>query len=144
MAAEPGKHPPPAPPPVVRPSNRSAAAELQAALRPLVSLIGKSAKARRKLAPASWQHRMLTDNLRALRLAAALLTSRPATRVRFPPGELQAALRALAALAARTEKTLAKFAPGSAHHTLQRNRLRALRLAAARTRSELEKHTVAC
>ena len=144
MAAESGKYPRPAPPPAVRPSNRSTTAQLHAALQPLVSLIDKSAKARRKLAPASWQHRMLTDNLRALRLAAALLTSRPATRMRFPPGELQAALRTLAVMTVRTEKTLAKFAPGSAHHTLQRNRLRALRLAAARTRSELEKHTVAC
>ncbi|MGD9559755.1 MAG: hypothetical protein AB7V55_04010 [Oscillospiraceae bacterium] len=48
-------------------------AALQKAQAPIASLTSKSEKARKKLAPGSWQHTMLTENIRALRLAAPLL-----------------------------------------------------------------------
>lgn len=47
--------------------------ELEQALAPLASLASKSEKAREKLAPGTWQHTMLDDILRALRLASPLL-----------------------------------------------------------------------
>ena len=111
-------------------------AELQAVLRPLASLLGKSEKARQKVAAGTWQHTMLGENIDALTLATALLTgSAP-----IDSAALDRALRAFASMIDRTAKSQGKFAPGTAPHTLQRNRLHALRLgeaavqAAARTR----------
>jgi hypothetical protein len=52
--------------------NRYTADELQEALRPIASLISKSEKAQQKVPPGTWQHRMLEDNLKALRHAAIL------------------------------------------------------------------------
>ncbi len=48
--------------------------DLEKACAPLASLISKSEKARQKLAPETWQHNMLTNNLNALRRAEALLS----------------------------------------------------------------------
>jgi len=45
--------------------------ELQEARRPIASLISKSKKAQQKLAPGTWQHTMLRDNLKALQIASA-------------------------------------------------------------------------
>ena len=58
----------------------------------------------------------------------------PATS--FIVSDLQAALTALASMISRTEK--GDFAQGSSQHTLQRNRLAALRLAEELTKAELE------
>jgi len=114
-----------------------AADECPAALRPLASLIGKSEKAQQKLAPATWQHRMLREHLQALRLAQALLAGPAGDRRNFAPDELHAALRTMAKLIDKVEKTLAKFAPGTAHHMLQHNRLQALRAARAAIQAQL-------
>lgn len=118
---------------------KPAADERQEVLRPLASLISKSAKAQRKLAPGTWPYKMLRDNLRALRLASALMTRPAGSAGRRPADDLRAALRALAAMSGRVEKTGTKFSPGTAQHTLQRNRLRALRAAKAALQAALEK-----
>ena len=110
---------------------RFTAADVQAARAPIASLIGKSEKAQQKLAPTTWQYRMLQDNLRALRLAEALLDGPTHAATGIAPDDLQAALRALASMTAKTEPSLAKFAPGTAPHSLSRNRLQALRTATA-------------
>ncbi len=47
--------------------------QLERARAPIASLISKSEKAQAKLAAGSWQHTMLQDNLRALRMATPLL-----------------------------------------------------------------------
>ncbi|HML47547.1 MAG TPA: hypothetical protein PKE04_12455 [Clostridia bacterium] len=102
-------------------------AELDEALRPIASLISKSEKAQQKLTPGTWQHTMLRDNLKALRVASALMgagTGDPFTRE-----ELLEALPALASMIGRSEKAQAMFSPGTSQHTLQRNRIRALRIA---------------
>lgn len=119
---------------------RFTAADVQAARRPIASLIGKSAKAQQKLAPATWQFKMLQDNLRALRLAEALLVGRTDAATGFAPDDLEAVLRALASMAAKTEPALAKFRPGTAQHSLSRNRLQALRTATALVEAELAKN----
>ena len=116
---------------------RFTAAAVQAARGPIASLIGKSEKAQGKLAPATWQYKMLRDNLRALRLAEALLDGQMDAAAGLAPEDLQAALRALASMAARTEPALAKFRPGTAQHSLSRNRLQALRTATALIKAEL-------
>ena len=117
------------------------AEEWQAAQRPLASLISKSEKAQQKLAPETWQYRMLRDNLKALHLAAALMYPPAGAPARFAPAELQAALQALASIIGRSEKAQAKFSPGTSQHTLQRNRLHALRLATVFIRAALKPHT---
>jgi len=118
-------------------ATKAKTAGLEEVIQPIVSLISKSEKARRKLAPESWQHRMLQDNLRALCIAFALLSgskngAEVATREDF-----QAALRAFADMTTKSEKAQAKFTPDTSQHTLQRNRLRAFRAAEALIRAKL-------
>lgn len=47
--------------------------DLEKALAPIASLISKSEKAREKVPEGSWQHRMLTQNLKALHIALPLV-----------------------------------------------------------------------
>lgn len=47
--------------------------ELEKALAPIASLLSKSEKALSKVAQGSWQHAMLSNNLKALRIASPLL-----------------------------------------------------------------------
>jgi len=102
--------------------------ELQEALRPIASLISKSEKAQQKLAPGSWQHTMLRDNLKALHHASALMNKKTNDTDNFTQDDLQEALRAFASMISKTENAQAKFSPGTSQHTLQRNRLKALRI----------------
>jgi len=113
--------------------------EVRDALRPITSLIGKCAKARQKLKPGTWQHTMLGDNLKALNIASALMTGKPDPAEVPARADLQDALRALASMIGKTETALAAFSPGTAQHSLQHNRLRALRLAEARIRERLDR-----
>jgi hypothetical protein len=112
--------------------------ELQEALQPITSLISKSEKAQQKLAPGTWQHTMLRDNLKALRIASALMNNEIDDTESFTRDDLQDALRAFASMISKTEKAQAKFTPGTSQHTLQRNRLKALQIAEALIKSELD------
>ena len=47
--------------------------DLKNALAPIASLISKSEKAREKLTQGTWQHTMLSNNLKALHMASPLL-----------------------------------------------------------------------
>jgi hypothetical protein len=114
------------------------AEELQAARAPIASLLSKSEKAQQKLAPGTWQHAMLRDNIKALRIGLALLQGEASGTAGVGTADLQQALDALASMIAKTEKAEAQFPPGTSQHTLQRNRLRALRIAEALTRAELD------
>lgn len=105
--------------------------ELREAIRPIASLIAKSEKAQRKLASGTWQHARLGDNLKALRMAAALMTPEADRTGSFAPDDLQAARLAIAAMLSKTEKAQARFPPGSSQHSLLTNRLRALKMAEA-------------
>jgi hypothetical protein len=105
--------------------------ELQEALRPIVSLITMSEKAQRRVAPGTWQHAMLGENLEALRVASALMKTEGDDREVFSRDDLRKALLAVASMKSKTEKAGAKFSPGTSHHTLQRNRLKALNVAEA-------------
>lgn len=114
------------------------AEELEEIMRPIASLISKSEKAREKVAPGTWQHTMLTDNVKALRIGMALLTEASHGTDAFTREDLREASRAFDSMIGRTEKAGAKFAPGTSQHTLQRNRLAALREAALTIREALE------
>jgi len=113
--------------------------ELQEAVRPIASLISKSEKAQQKLAPGTWQHAMLRDNLKALRHALALMNKEPGDAGDFTRDDLEEALRVLASMISKTEAAQARFPPGTSQHTLQHNRLKALRVAEALTRVELDR-----
>ena len=117
--------------------HKSPAKEDDDTLRPLASLISKSEKAQQKLTPKTWQHSMLCKNLKALHLAYALMKDEaaPATH-----DDLKAGLEAFASMIEMTGNTIAKFPLGTSQHTLQRNRLRALREAEARIMSELNEN----
>ncbi len=101
--------------------------EIEEALRPIASLISKSEKAQQKLAPVSWQHKMLQGNIKALHIASALMNKND-TEI-FTREDLQEALRALDSMISKSEKAQGKFLPGTSQHTLQRNRIKALRIA---------------
>jgi hypothetical protein len=113
--------------------------ELQEVLRPIASLISKSEKAQQKLAPGTWQHTMLGDNLRALHIASALMNKETRDTNSFRRDDLQEALQAFASMISKAKKAQAKFTPGTSQHTLQRNRLRAMRAAEALIKVELNK-----
>ena len=113
--------------------------ELQEALRPIASLISKSEKAQQKLVPGTWQHTMLRDNLKALHIASTLMNKYTDHKDNFIRDDLQEALRVLASMIIRTEKAQAKFSLGTSQHTLQRNRLKALRIAEALIKVELDR-----
>ena len=105
--------------------------DMQAALRPLASLITKSEKAQQKLAPGTWQHSLVQDNLRALRIALALLVNETKGADAFTQGALKEALQALASMMDKSRKAQAKFLPGTSQYTLLENRLKALSIAEA-------------
>jgi hypothetical protein len=113
--------------------------ELQEALRPIASLISKSEKAQQKLAPGTWQHTMLRDNIKALHIASALMNKASGDTDSFTRDDLQEALRAFTSMISKSEKAQANFTPGTSQHTLQRNRLQALNLAEALIKVELAK-----
>jgi hypothetical protein len=96
---------------------------------PIASLISKSKKAQRKVAPGTWQHAMLRDNLKALHIASELMTKGTDDTDRWTRDDLHAAKQAFDSMINKTEKAQARFSPGTSQHTLLRNRLKALRLA---------------
>lgn len=113
--------------------------EILAARPPIASLLSKSDKAVQKLKPGTWQHTMLCDNIRALQLASSLMNGTPGVTEVFVPQDLDDALRAIASMIDRTEKSGLKFSPGTSQHTLQRNRLKALRIAEALVKAQLNR-----
>ena len=113
--------------------------DAKALLQPLISLLGKSEKSQLKLAPGTWQHTMLQDNIDALRMGLALLDTGEGVAPEYPRDELQRASVAFATMITKTEKALAMFERGTSQHTLQMNRLAALRAGGARVREALQR-----
>jgi hypothetical protein len=105
--------------------------EVREARAPIASLLSKSEKAQQKVAPGTWQHAMLQRNIQALRIAVPLIGTPDDDSHGPAPDDLEAALRALDSMIERVADTETKFAPGTSQHTLQRNRLKALRIARA-------------
>jgi hypothetical protein len=57
--------------------------------------------------------------------------------INFSKEDLEEALRATASMISRTETAKERFAPGTSQHTLQKNRLMALKIASALISKEL-------
>jgi len=113
--------------------------ELEQARCPIASLISKSEKAQQKVVPGTWQHTMLRDNLKALHIVSELMTRETSDKNNFTRDDLQETLCAVAALRSKTEKSQAKFFPGTSHYTLQQNRFKALCIAELVTKAELDR-----
>lgn len=111
--------------------------ELQEALGQITSLISKSEKSQQKIAPETWQYKMLRDNLKALRHAAVLITGDTHNKDKFTQDDLHETLRSISSIISKVEKTLLKFLPGTSHHTLQQNRLNALHIAEKLIKEEM-------
>lgn len=105
------------------------AEEHRDALAPVASLLSKSEKAQQKVAAGTWQHTMLAANIQALRIALSLIGEAGGDTEEPTPEDLDSALRALDSMIERVANTETKFAPGTSQHSLQRNRLKALRVA---------------
>jgi len=105
--------------------------KLQEALRPIASLMSKSEKARQKLAPETWQHTMLRNNLEALNMASALMNKQTNDAVSFTQDELQKSLHAFTSMIKKTGKSRDLISPNTSSYTLLQNRLTALRIAKA-------------
>lgn len=119
--------------------NKRTREELREVIQPIASLISKSEKARQKLAPGTWQHRKLQKNLRALHIAFDLMSGRTSRVKVLAPADFRAVLDAFADMTKRSQKAQAKFTPGTPHHSLQQNRLRAFRAAGALIRAKLKR-----
>ncbi len=105
------------------------AEEITDARAPIASLLSKSEKAQQKVSSGTWQYMMLEENIRALRIALPLIDEPGDSPVEPAPEELDAALVALDSMIDRVANTEKKFASGTSQHSLQRNRLKALRIA---------------
>ena len=105
--------------------------EIGEARAPIASLLSKSEKAQQKLTPGTWQHTMLGGNIRALQIALPLVGEGDGTSQEATPDDLDSALRALDSMIERVAATETKSEPGTSQHSLQRNRLKALRIARA-------------
>jgi len=113
------------------------AEEVREARAPIASLLSKSEKAQQKVAPGAWQYTMLEGNIQALRIALPLIGEADADSNEPACGDLVSALRALDSMIERVAETETKFASGTPQHTLQRNRLKALRIARSAVKARL-------
>lgn len=82
---------------------------------------------------------MLRDTIKALHIASALMNKETDDTDNFAQDDFQEALRAFASMISKIKKTRTTFLPGTPQHTLQRNRLKELRIAEALVKVELDK-----
>jgi len=105
--------------------------DLGKVLPPLLSLQSKSEKALESLAAGTWQHTRLASEIEAIKLALYLMQPPSGDDPAPDLSKRKTAQMTLSALISRVEGVRAKFVEGSAQHTLQDNRLFALRVAEA-------------
>jgi len=116
--------------------------ELRDALGPIASLLSKSEKAQQRVAPGTWQHTMLANNVHALRIASSLMKNAAYGADPIMEGDLLPALRACASMIERSTKAQPKFSPGTSQNTLLRNRIKALTIAETLIKAALDRATV--
>ncbi len=103
--------------------------ELREAHRAILSLRNKSEKASGKLKEGSWQKKKMDSCVKAADIALQLIDGD--TAVRFECEALNEADESLGDALHRAEEVIGKFAEGSSQHTLQKNRIAALKIALA-------------
>jgi hypothetical protein len=102
--------------------------ELSNARRAVLSLRNKSDKASGKLKDETRQYKLTRSNVAACDLALRLMDGDTNAISR---GELDEAHKTLTNTLGRAESVIGKFAEGTSQHTLQKNRIAALRIALA-------------
>jgi hypothetical protein len=83
--------------------------DIREALRSIASLISKSEKVRTNLTPGTWQDTMLSENLKALRIASALMDEEIGDTDDCAPDDLREAIAAFKSMINRTENAKMKF-----------------------------------
>ncbi|MDR1531770.1 MAG: hypothetical protein LBS62_06245 [Clostridiales bacterium] len=101
--------------------------ELKEAHRAILSLRNKSGKAADKLTENSWQKKNMVSVAAAADVALSLIDN--AKSGPYARETLDKSCFALADALSRAEAVIGKFAPGTSQHTLQKNRIAALKLA---------------
>lgn len=81
-----------------------------------------------KFAPGTWQHTMLSANIKALEISVAII-SKGSDSEMFTQNELQSAQESLASMIDKTAKAQEGFSQGTSQHTLTNNRVKALSIA---------------
>ncbi|MDR0445454.1 MAG: hypothetical protein LBH17_00200 [Oscillospiraceae bacterium] len=102
--------------------------ELSAAHRAISSLRSKSDKASGKLKAESWQYKSMRSNVEACDLAMRLMDGDADT---IPHDKLDEARKTLTDALNRSGGVIGKFTEGTPQHTLQKNRIAALKIALA-------------
>lgn len=118
--------------------NNPSTSQLQEARQPIASLISKSEKAQQKLAPETWQHAMLQNNLKALYIASKLMNEEICRDGCVTRDDLHQALEAFASMIGKTEQAQVKFLHGTSQYSLLQNRLKALCTAETLVKIELD------
>jgi hypothetical protein len=101
--------------------------ELREAHRAILSLRNKSEKASGKLKEGSWQKKQMDSYVKAADTALQLINGD--TAMTFECEALNEANKSLGDALRRAEEVIGKFAAGSSQHTLQKNRIAALKIA---------------
>ena len=103
--------------------------ELREAHRAILSLRNKSEKAFAKLKEGSWQKKQMDSYVKAADTALQLFDGN--TAMPFACEALNEANQFLGDALRRAEEVVGRFAMGSSQHTLQKNRIAALKIALA-------------
>ncbi|MDR0435923.1 MAG: hypothetical protein LBH11_04060 [Propionibacteriaceae bacterium] len=111
--------------------------ELSEARRAILSLRNKSEKASGKLKANTWQGCLVANVVKASDVALSLMNAE--TTPSFERDTLHEAAAVLQDVLRRAEEVIAKFAVGTSQHTLQQNRIAALKIALALVAAEAEK-----
>lgn len=101
--------------------------ELAEAHRAISSLRNKADKSSFRLKEGSWQRSLMDSYVKAAGIALKLLDDDGV--VLFEREELNEAHESLADALLRAEQAIGRFPAGSSQHTLQRNRITALKIA---------------
>jgi len=103
--------------------------ELAEARRALLSLRNKNDKAAGKLKEDTWQNRLTTAVVKAADVALGLIGG--SDSVLLEKSSLDESHAALTDALRRAESVIGKFTVGTSYHTLQKNRIAALKVALA-------------
>lgn len=108
--------------------------ELEAALKRIASMIGKSEKAQVKFAQGTSQHTLLKNRMHALHIASILIQrelTQPETTRGYTREDLEQAQAPMASLLHKSEKSCEKLEPGTWQRTMLENNISALSMASA-------------
>lgn len=99
--------------------------ELEEALRVVSSTISKCEKAQQKFTEGTSQHTLLKNRIKAMYISKSFIGNENNMN-KYTKEELAEALKVVSSTINKCEKMQLKFAEGTSHHTLLKNRLKAM------------------